>query len=63
MFLILFFKKILDSLQNTSNQYTALNSELINPFHNTDRFLDPLKISETQRFFDVFKWFRERLMT
>ena len=39
-----------------------MTDRLVNPFHTTGLFLYPLKTSENQRFFDVFRGCREKPM-
>ena len=44
------------------NKYCYKYWNTVNPFHATDFFWYPLKTSENQRFFDVFRGYQERSM-
>ena len=56
---------VLKTLYNISNIWKSVKRYItirVNPFHDTGVFLYPMKTSENQRFSDVFRGYRKRLV-
>ena len=51
---------LINKIQLDLKKIDVLDDCFINLFHSTDFFLNPLKISKNQRFYDVFGGYRKR---